>query len=629
MLAICLATAAVYWAGLSGSFMFDDYPNIVDNAALREFRGDWSNLFSAANEGRAGPLGRPLSLASFALNLHYFGLVPFYFKLVNLLIHLANGLLVFALARQLLSTVRAERLGRTAHVPFWIAALWLLHPINLSTVLFSVQRMTGLAALFTLLGLYLYLYGRTSLQTPKGKWAITASLLVCWPAAVLSKETGLLLPIYILLCEWLVLRRFRQLPASIKWKLALLVLGASSGFLFWQWEYLTYGYLNRDFSVQERLMTEARVLWFYVQQMLVPWPQHFGLYHDDIPISKGLLSPISTLAAILGWIAIALAALLLRRKFALFSFAVLWFLVSHVLESTLLPLEIAFEHRNYLASFGLFVWLGHLLFPEPPRESGRAVRWTLALGFLLFCGFITTLRSSQWSDEYRRTQLEVAYHPNSARSHYDAAVMIVRKTFSSGNGNALAYQMAKYHYMQAEQLSQHNIAPLLGLLNLDCALGLPKNLEYQARLRERFATARFYTENQSAINRLPALLIEGQLCLDPVEVKALIEAGLANPDAKGHWRAVLYAVAMDYAAAKLKLLPVALAYARAAVDTDPNYVAFRINLIHLLLATQNHAEASEAYQALRKMKISAYDKAGMQKLESYFNHLERREPKQP
>ncbi len=612
-LVLCLLAGAVYWPGLSGGFLFDDYPNIVDNSALRGFDGSLSSLVTASSNGSASPLGRPLSVASFALNLHAYGASPFSFKLVNLLIHLANGLLVFVLIRQLWARLDSTNAKKSSIVAIWVTAVWLLHPMNLTPVLFVVQRMTSLAAFFTLAALCLYLYGR---QASRGvAWAtIATSLLLFWPAAILSKETGVLLPLFIFLCEWLILGSLRLVSRKIKWLGILALSLVLSSVLIAKWDFVVGGYAGRDFSLFERLMTEARVLWFYVLQLLAPLPNFFSLYHDDIPISHGLLAPPHTLLAILAWFALIAIAIYQHKRTPLFTFAVFWFLAAHVLESTLLPLEIAFEHRNYLASLGIFLWLGALLFPQQTQKNGQVARLTLALSFLFFCGLITALRADQWGDEYRRTQLEVASHPNSARTNYDSAVIIVRKTFEVGSGNDLAYKMAQFHYQHAAELDRNNIAPILGLLNLDCATGRPKNLEFQRKLRERFAKARFNAENQAALNRMSVLLIEGRLCLDVTEVKALIDVALSNPAAKGYIRAVIYSVAMDYTAVKLRAPEIALSYARYAIDSDPTTVPFRVNLANLLLATNNVSEARREYNSILKMPITPSDKAGFDEL---------------
>ena len=617
------ALLAVYWAGLHGAFLFDDFQSVVNNAPLRAFDGSIQSLLVAATSGTSSPLGRPLSMASFALNFYFFGDSPFSFKLTNLAIHIINSVLVLSLAQQLWRRFGyATKSTTSVAAAIWLSAVWALHPINLTPVLFVVQRMTSLSAFFILSALSLYLYGRNA-RNKKGLAAMALCLLVCWPAAILSKETGLLLPIYIFLIEWLLLGTFNSVSTRVKW-LTLTVIGGLLVCVSWaKWSFITAGYSVRNFDLPERLMTEARVLWFYVRQMLLPAPHVFSLFHDDIAISRGLLAPPATLFAIVGWLAAIGFAMQQRARRPLLAFAVLWFLASHLMESTILPLEIAYEHRNYLASIGIFLWLASLLFPDQKNAQWRVPRLVAAVCFVIFCGLVTHLRSLQWADEFQRTQVEVADHPESARANYEAARVMMQRTFESGGGNPMAHHMVQFHYRLAGELDKNSKAPLIGLLYVDCAAGLPKNAATQASLRERLAASRFTFGDRTVVQSLSDLLVEGRLCLDDSEVKALIEAGLSNPSADGSIRGMLYAVAMDYAAAKMHSLPLALTYAQAAVASDPGSVALRTNLIHLLIQSHRVDEARAEYSTLMNRQISSRDKAGVDELKPLFDAMEK------
>jgi hypothetical protein len=621
LLTSCLALAAVYWGGLNGNFIFDDFSNIVDNAPLRAFDGSLTSLIAAATSGTSSPLGRPFSMASFALNFYHFGDAPFSFKVTNLAIHIANSVLVFALAQQLMRRFgTAANTTNSVAAAMWLSAVWAFHPINLTPVLFVVQRMTSLSAFFILSALSLYLYGRNA-RNKKGLAAMALSLLVCCPAAILSKETGLLLPIYLFLIEWLLLGTFSSVSTKVKW-LALTVIGGLLVGVCWaKWSFITAGYSVRNFDLPERLMTETRVLWFYIRQLLLPAPEVFSLFHDDIAISRGLLAPPATLVAIGAWIAVAALALQQRRRWALFALAVFWFLASHLMESTVLPLEIAYEHRNYLASFGIFFWIASVLFPNQKNAQWRVPRLAAAVCFVIFCGLVTSLRSSQWADEFQRTQVEVADHPDSARANYQAATDMMQRTYESGGANPFAYQMVQFHYRRAGELDKSSKAPLIGLLYLDCAAGLPKNLATQASLGERFASARFTFGDRAVVQSLSDLMVGGRLCLDDSEVNALIEAGLSNPTADGTVRGMLYAVAMDYAAAKMHDIPLALEYAQAAVAADSGNAAFRANLVHLYIQSNRVDEARQEYSKLANRKLSPRDKPAVDELKNLFDAM--------
>lgn len=591
----------IFYPGLSGNFFFDDKPSIVDNPSLQLFDGSFSSLISASSNGVASPLGRPISMASFALNLRFLGADPFYFKLINLLIHLANGGLIFVLARQLCPRIAGG--SNSFPAALWMTAVWLLHPINLAPVLFVVQRMTSLATFFTLAALCLYLYGRQTAGS-RGWIAIAVSLLACWPMAILSKETALLLPLFILILEWLVLDGFRSVPPRISRPIVLILGIAVASVLIAKWDLLASGYRFRDFGPAERLLTEARVLWFYLLQMFLPWPDLFSLHHDDFTISHGLLSPPQTLLAIIGWAFLIALAIHLRRRSPLFAFAVAWFLAAHALESTLLPLEIAYEHRNYLASLGILLWLSALLFPPQQQKQGKVPRLVLAASFVFFCALVTTLRANQWGDEYRRTQLEATIHPNSARANYEAGVVLMERTILSANGgNSLAYQTARFHFRRAAELDRNNKAALIGQLYLNCLARAPKDADLQIALRERFAATPFPPGDRSVVQSLSELLIENRLCLDDAEVQALLDAALSNPAAKDSIRGMIYAVAMDYAVAKIGSLSLGLNYARAAVGSAPDDIPLRVNLIQLLLTSGDQEQANREFSALARMRI--------------------------
>lgn len=620
MTTLIIVVTLIFYPGLSGNFFFDDKPSIVDNSSLQLFDGSFSSLISASSNGVASPLGRPLSMASFALNLHFSGADPFYFKLVNLLIHLACGGLVFVLARQLLARLAGG--SNSFPAALWMAAVWLLHPINLVPVLFVVQRMTSLAAFFTLAALCLYLYGRQKTGS-RGWTAIAVSLLACWPMAILSKETALLLPLFILIFEWLVLEGFQSVSPRILRSIVFIMGLAVASVLMAKWDLLASGYRFRDFGPAERLLTEARVLWFYLLQLFLPWPDLFSLHHDDFTISRGLLSPPQTLLAIIGWGGGIALAIHLRQRVPLFTFAVAWFLAAHALESTILPLEIAYEHRNYLASLGILLWLSTLPFPPQEQKPGKVPRLVLAASFVIFCALVTALRADQWGDEYRRTQLEATIHPNSARANYEAGVALVERTFlSTHGGNSLAYQATRFHFRRATELNRIDKAALISQMYLDCLTGAAKDAALQIALRERFASTPFPPGDRGVVQSLSELLVENRLCLDDAEVQALLDAALSNPAAKGSIRGMIYAVAMDYAVAKTGSLSLGLSYAKAAIASDPGDVPLRVNLVQLLLTSGDKDQANREFAALVRMHIPPRNRADVAQLSQKLGNME-------
>lgn len=597
---LLLAVLALYWPGLAGEFVFDDQANIVANPSLRVFDGSLASLIEASSGGAASPLGRPLTLASFAANFHFWGGAPFSFKLANLLLHLVDGLLVYWLARQLWP--RLVDTGNAGMAAFWVAALWLLHPLNLTPVLFVVQRMTSLSAFFTLAALNLYLLGRQS--SGNWRWApILAALLICWPAGILAKETALLLPLFILLCEWLAMGGLRPLSSRFLRLAGVIAILGLVVVLVANWQFIINTYQYRDFTLSERLLTETRVLWLHVGQMLLPLPASFSLHHDDIAISRGLLDPLSTLPAILGWVFVVGVAHAQRVRRPWLSFALLWFLVGHTLESSLLGLELAYEHRNYLPSFGVFLGLGAWLLPRPGVSSGSLPRLALACAFVVFAALVTGLRASQWSDELMRTQAESSSHPGSARTQFEAGRAILARQLPGGEIGATAFRTARMHFLLAAELNPHGKAALASILYMDCAAGLPLDLEMFGQLADRLGKGRFVPGDEGFVQGLSDMFVNDLLCLNEDEVATLLAAALANPSATSRIRGMLHAVAMDHAAVRLGSWPRARWHALAAVESDPGNAVLRINLIRVLLQLGEIAEAQRQYAVLVKLTI--------------------------
>ncbi len=167
---ILLVTIALYWPGLNSPFIFDDMPNLNPIGKYSDL-GTWRDMILFILQGDSGPTGRPVSLASFYLDdSSWKGASATDFKYTNLMIHLLNGVLIFWVS---LKTAAYLNFSDTHKHLFALlaAALWLLHPIQINTVLYVVQRMTQLSTLFILTGILCYLHGRELLQKkPKKAW---------------------------------------------------------------------------------------------------------------------------------------------------------------------------------------------------------------------------------------------------------------------------------------------------------------------------------------------------------------------------------------------------------------------------------------------------------------------------
>lgn len=610
------ATFLVYRPGLSGPFLFDDGPNIVRNAKLAIHDFNPATLKQAALSGHSGPLLRPLSMMSFALNHYAAGLDPYYFKLTNLAIHLVNGLGVFVLTWLLLGFYRKrfEPDLTNVHVQ-WIsvavAAAWLLHPFNLTSVLYVVQRMNSLSAFFSIWGLVLFLWGRTRLYEGKnGLLPILASLLLFTPLAALSKENGVLLPLLMLVAEVTLFGFDAAKPAARRFLIAFYALcvaipaAIALGYLAMHSEWLLAGYKTRDFTLTERVMTEARVVCFYIWQILLPSTSQMGLYHDDLAISRGWFQPVSTALAMAGVIALLVLSFIARKKAPIIAFGVLFFLAGHLLESTVWPLEIAHEHRNYLPMYGILLALFfYVLYPLKYMNFLR-LRQTFAVLLIALFAFNTFARASKWANPQDLFQAEVEHHPNSALANGEMGAVYsgINYIVASGpDGIDKNYAVARGYFETAVKLDRNDTKPLFGLIMLSVSWGKIVEPGWLQELTHRLEVAPYAAVTSDKLNTLTECQLEGFCKLGNSEFEGLLQAALRNPTLTGSNRAkVLYALS-SYTINVARDYPAALGIMQRMVQAAPQEVAFRLAMINFLTAMSRFDEAREQLAILKKM----------------------------
>src|SRR5690606_5665434 len=196
----------------------------------------------------------------------------------------------------------------------------------------------------------------TSIKNPWGKYCLLTVAIGAGYFGVFAKEGAALVGLFICLLEWFSRRKSIETPrVSTGWLFIFCVAPVILLFIYLGFKgHYTSGYFGRNFTLGERLLTESRVLWDYVGRILLPTASSINFYNDDVVISRSLTSPISTVWAIFAWLLLIAATLAFRRKAPLVFLGIFWFLIGHLLESTVLPLEISFEHRNYVPMLG---WL--------------------------------------------------------------------------------------------------------------------------------------------------------------------------------------------------------------------------------------------------------------------------------
>ena len=532
-LVLLLCTWLAYRPGLAGGFLFDDFINLTALNSPGPV-DDWPTFWRYITSGSADPTGRPLALLSFLLDARAWPANPTPFLRTNLLLHVLNGALLLALLRML-----GCRLGDTAFrveaAALLGAGLWLLHPLFVSTTLYIVQREAMLPATFTLLGLLGYVHGRNLFDRGHVRTGLLWMLVAIGGGTVLGllcKANGILLPLLAWVLEATVLRqddapravpdrRLRALRAGLLVLPSVLVFAWLASFL----GRLDAPIADRAWTIGQRLLTEPRVLLDYLHLLVVPRVLSTGLYNDGYVASTALLQPGSTLPALLLVLALVVLGFIARRRWPALAAALLFFFAGHLLESTTIPLELYFEHRNYLPAMLLFWPLARALFAGTTRPG---LRGTAAVALLALCALITHQRADLWGKPERMAQLWALQNPASSRAQATSASFIAR------NGQPeRAMQMLAPLWQQRP----HDLQLALNYANAACSV---RGLN-EAEVAAVAAALRHATEGHLLVfrwlDRALGVASEGGCPgLDFTAIETWLAAAAANPIMQGPGR---------------------------------------------------------------------------------------------
>ncbi|NDY95228.1 hypothetical protein [Wenzhouxiangella limi] len=469
---IATTTTLAYWPALSGGFIFDDAYVVDKNPALAIEEVSLENLKTAAFSFRSGLQNRPLPMLTFALD-HYRGNGgAASFKKSNLILHAINGILVFTLSILLLQSQLSrsgEMTGKIFFGALILALTWALHPYLVSTVMYVVQRMEILAATFILLGVIGYVRGRILLVAgSEAGWGwIIAGWTMVLPA-IFSKETGLLLPVLTGVTEAFLFRFRCQSARDKRLLVSIYIALAGIGILL----YLFYAipryshpeaFAARNFNMSERVLTQPRILWMYLCHILWPHPANYLFFYDNYAVSTGLLRPASTASSLGGLGFLILAAFTMVKKVPLFTAGILLFLASHFLTSNIAPLELAFEHRNYLGTFFVLLAIAGLVIPVLNRISAGA---NLVAGASIPIGLlaITLPTAATWGDPLNLAMHLKNSNPDSERAIYQLGTVYL--DFAGGNINSPFFRFAENEFQLARTAANASPLPEHALLIL-------------------------------------------------------------------------------------------------------------------------------------------------------------------
>jgi tetratricopeptide (TPR) repeat protein len=584
-------------------FYFDDEQNIVKNPLIRLTSLTFDHITKAALQSYAS--NRPVANVSFALNYYFHQYDVIGYHAVNITIHVLTGILLYLLIRM---TLRTPALGSWHRSHYWIALfaalLWLVHPIQTQSVTYIVQRMNSMSAMFYVLSFLCYVKGRL-VKNNQRSWPWFSGCAVAGILALGSKEIAATLPFFIFLYEWYFFQDLnkawlkRHLPYIVGTLiflglLACLYLGTNP------LRDVLSGYKHRDFTLTQRVLTEFRVVIHYISLLVYPHPSRLNLDYD-FPLSYSLLRPMTTLFSMAAIVALIGLAVYLAKKERLISFCILWFFGNLAIESSVIALEIVYEHRTYLPSMLFFLPILSLTYRY--IRSDWVVIGLVSATVLLFCLW-THERNSLWGDRVALWRDCVNKSGNKARPHnnlglalaeqrrfeeaivhYTEALRLYPDYARAHNNSGLAlaeqrrFEEAIVHYAEALRITPdfaeaHN--------NMGSALA------GQGKLQEAIAhyaeALRIYPDYAKAYNNLGnALAMQGKL---QEAIAHYAKALRMDPDyasAHNNWGNAL-AVQGE--------LQEAVAHYAEALRIDPDYVKARNNLTRALRRVDKSEMAS-------------------------------------
>ncbi len=473
-----LLTGLIYAPGLSGDLHLDS----AKIYQLEQVYRDQGTALELEDLSFSRQFGRIIPQLSFYLNIAVSdGVDPYEIKLTNVVIHVINAILVFLFVAMLLQRTRYREQGHLFAAA--VALLWLISAVNVSGVLYAVQRMNQLATLFSLAALVLFLRARGAPAGHPGSRAKSVALVggvgLLSILAYACKENALLIPVFIILIEiflfpdlpkWLGTKAGKATTATLLLALAALLFGVLSGSSL-------LDYSQRTFTLEERVLTQARILWIYIGQLLVPTTAAIGLYQDGIPVSTGLFTPASTVTAMAGLAGLIVFAIRYCRHKTLgvIAFGLAFFLAGHILESSVFPLELYYEHRNYLPSTGLylaFVVSAYWILRRIPMHYAAGI----AVIYLVGIALVAHAKAVTWSDQ------RLAYRTALARDYLSPRAASGMAQYYLEEGK-VAPAVALLDRVIAE--SPHEaLRARLQKLYVQCATGAPLDERLYAQLAE-------------------------------------------------------------------------------------------------------------------------------------------------
>lgn len=600
--AACLAIVAVtLWPALSGGFIFDDYSIFIENNVFHTNQWGWATLRAIWSWSQAN-IHRPLAMLSFAFDYSLGGSART-FKTTNLAIHLFNAWLLMLLAARLLGAGWLPKDGDEAvthqrRSTIWgliLATAWALHPLQVSTVMYVVQRMELLGFTFTLLALLSYWHARQLQLQGRRAWP----WLLCTAALIgvgyLAKETVVLVSGYALLLE-LTLLQFDAARPSVRrnwrWLYIAGCVSAAALLVFYLLPHYAMGpnaFSGRPFTAWERELTQLRALSMYIGWIVLPLPGEMHFYYDNYAISTGWLNPATTLASGIFLLALLGFATAMRRRRPLLALGIAWFFIAHAITSGPLSLELVFEHRNYPALFGILLALTDILWLAT-RNAHPRLPVIFATIFLASLGFFTVLRAATWGNPLQLAMTLVHDNPASPRASFDLARLYM--DLSNSDPQSPLFARAVRELERSAALPGSSPLPEQALLLTAASTGIPVQAAWWQSLLDKLRTRPLGPEEYRALQGLASQAVEGKAKIDPKRLseayQIMLERDPNNPS--------LHVQYADLASLVMHNLPVAMQQLENAIDLNENDFDYANRLIGYLLANNRLQESSALFK---------------------------------
>jgi Tfp pilus assembly protein PilF len=425
-----LLIVVIYGNTLKVPFVFDDIPSIVENNSLH-----WIKPLSISKMNQSLLSHRPLSNLTFGLNYYFGRLDTRGYHLVNIFLHFLNTLLLFYFLNLIFRMGLPEQaVEQSVYLASMTSLLWAASPLQTQAVNYVVQRMTLLACFFYLIGSITYIKARTSISPRNVYWF--AFTIVMGTLALLSKENTVLFPITCLIIDYFFISKFQKqiFKQLFKAFAPYLVFGLVfvAIYLFYHPE-IRNVFLHRSnsqmFTIWERIMTEWRVLVYYLSLLLFPHPNRLLLDYL-YPLSKSLFHPASTIPSLLLVMALLGWAIRKCKLFPVVSFGIIWFFLNLLVESTIIPIDLIFEHRLYLPSVGFFMVVvmgGHSLYQRMERAQYQRICLGFFLILVLFEGLFSIERNKSWQNDITLFQEITQKYPDLYRAHISLAMIYQKR----------------------------------------------------------------------------------------------------------------------------------------------------------------------------------------------------------